>query len=139
MNKALSIEEMMSAYAPDAAEYAKRTFNVSLDYSEGSVRRVEELLTKLHANMPRGALAQLLKKGPSAEELDQMTKMMGGYIGEVIKRSWGGRWKLESAAFPGKQVITFEVKGGGDIWPPSKWGSGLPMAQRITRGRTTRL
>jgi hypothetical protein len=125
MNTALSVGDMMGAYAQEAVEYAQRAFNISLDYSEGSVQRVEELLAKLHETMPKGSVNNLFKKGPSPEELDQMTRMMGGYIGEVIKRAWGGRWKLESAAFPGQQVITLEVKGGGDIWPQFKVGKQL--------------
>lgn len=123
MTKAPSIAEMMSAYAQDAVEYAQRSFDIPLDYSEGSVQQVEPILAKLLETIPKGAPGKLFTKGPSQHELDQMTKMFGGYVGEVIRRAWGGRWKLESAAFPGQQVITFEIAGGKAFGLTSKWGT----------------
>ena len=116
---------MMSAYAQDAVEYAQRSFDIPLDYSERSVQQVETVLAKLSETLPKGTLGKLFTKGPTQQEIDQMTKMFGGYVGEVIRRAWGGRWKLESAAFPGLQVITFEIAGGGDIWPHFKVGKRL--------------
>ncbi len=85
-------------------EYAQRTFDISLDYSEGSVQQVETVLATLSETMPKGALGKLFTKGPSQREIEQMAKMFGGYVGEVIRPAWGVRWKLESAAFPGQQV-----------------------------------
>jgi hypothetical protein len=47
-----------------------------------------------------------------------MVKMWGGYVGEVIRRRWGGDWTTETAAQPGP-VITLRVLGA-DIFPPAK-------------------
>jgi len=125
MTKAPSVAEMMSAYAQDAVEYAQRSFDISSDYSEGSVQQVETVLAKLFASMPKGTLGKLSTKSRSQREIEQIAKMFGGYLGEVSRRARGGRWKLESAAFPGQQVITFETAGGGDIWPHFKVGKRL--------------
>jgi len=123
MTKAPSVAEMMSAYAQDAVEYAQRSFDIFLDYSEASVQQVETVMAKLFETMPKGTLGKLFTKGPSQHEFEQITKMFGGYLGEVTRRAWGGRWKLESAAFPGQQVITFEIAGVGMFGLISRWGS----------------
>lgn len=128
MNTPPSVAEMMGAYAQDAVDYAQRTFGISLDYSEGSVQQVERVLTTLSETVPKGTLGRLFSKGPSPQEVDQISKMFGGYVREVLRREWGGRWKLESAAFPGQQVLTLEIAGGGDVWPHFKVG------KRLTKG-----
>ena len=37
----------------------------------------------------------------------------------------GGCWKLESEAFPGQPVITFELPNGTDVWPHFKAGKRI--------------
>jgi hypothetical protein len=120
-----NVDDMMAAYATDGVEYAANTHGVELDYSEASVERVEALLAKLFDSRPKGFVGRLLGKGPSPEQIDLLAKAIGGYVGEVMRRNWGGRWKLESAAFPGQAVITLELANGADVWPHFKVGKRL--------------
>jgi hypothetical protein len=53
-----------------------------------------------------------------------MATMFGAYIGEVIKRKWGGRWKLKSKMYGDQKVLTFET-GDHDLWPHFKVGKRL--------------
>jgi len=57
-----------------------------------------------------------------------MAMILGGYVGEVMKRNWCGHWKQESKAFPGRRVFTLEFASGGDVWPHLKVG------KRLTKG-----
>jgi hypothetical protein len=120
-----TVNDMMVAYAQDGVDYAKQRFGITLDYSEPSVQLVEEVLGKMHQTIPKSGIAKLFKKTPPKETVDQLSKMLGGYVGEVMRRHWGGEWKLESAAFPGQQVVTLHVANSGDVWPHFKAGKRL--------------
>jgi hypothetical protein len=118
---------MMAAYAMDAVDHAKTACGVNLDYSAESIRNVEAVLERLHSEMPRGFLARLLGRAPSDETIWTMCKMYGGYIGEVVRRTGGGEWVLDTEIAPGERVIALR-KGEGRMFPPSK------VQKRLTNG-----
>ena len=120
--------DMMSAYALDAVDYCNQAFGVPLDYSEESIKSVEEVLVQLYASLPKSFVSRLLKRGPSQKQIDSICKMLGGYVGEVMRRQWGGSWKLASNVAPGAVVVTLELPGGTDVWPQSK------VAKRLSNG-----
>ncbi|MBN2257698.1 MAG: hypothetical protein JW704_07730 [Anaerolineaceae bacterium] len=122
----VTITDMMQAYAQDAVDYAGNQFRVDLDFSENSLEQVEQILATLHNDLPKGALGKLFKGGPSQEQIRDMAKMWGGYVGEVIRQRWGGEWTTETAAHPGT-VITLRVLGY-DIFPSAK------VHKRLTNG-----
>src|SRR5919108_5361589 len=78
-----SIDEMMRAHAEQAVATA-RAHRVSLDYSEASLEKLEEILAGLCREMPRSK--------PSGEQIEQACRIWGGYLGEVVRRRWGGEW-----------------------------------------------
>ncbi len=127
MERELTVADMMAAYAEDAVDHAQSALGLSLDYSPESIRDVEAVLKELHASLPKGFLGRILGKGPSAEDLDKISKMYGGYVGEVIRRTGGGEWGLDSAIVPGQKVICLS-KGNTKIWPPAK------VFKRVTNG-----
>jgi len=88
------VNDMMAAYAEDAVDYAKQ-LKKSLDYSEESIRQVEDICTMLYSAIPKSFFGKLIKKSPSEETIIQMSKMLGGYIGEVMKKHYGGNWDIE--------------------------------------------
>lgn len=109
-----TLDDMMHAYALDAVDFAREKFNVTLDFSEGSLKSVEKILNHLHETY--GDF--------SDDDMDALTKMFGGYVSEVMKQFYGGHWKLETRAFPGAEVLTFEILGH-DLWPHFKAGKRL--------------
>ncbi len=110
----------MAAYALDAVDHARNNFGIDLDFTPGSVEKVEEILTKLCAARPTGFLAKLFRKGPSSDAVDLMAKMYGGYIGEVLRRRAGsGAWYFDDKIMPGNTVYGLECNGS-KFWPQIK-------------------
>ncbi len=122
----VTIADAMQAYAQDAVDLASEQFQTNLDFSEDSLEQVEEILARLYNSLPKGVLGKLFGRGPSQDQIWQMAKAWGGYIGEVIRRRWDGEWTTETAAQPGI-VITLRVLGM-DIFPPAK------AYKRLTNG-----
>ncbi|MSP60972.1 MAG: hypothetical protein EXR72_11630 [Myxococcales bacterium] len=120
----LTIAHVMQAYAQDAIDVARERFQVDLDFSEESVTRVERCLAGLHDGLPRG-LGRLLRQKKTEDQIAQMAKVWGGYLGEVIRRRWGGEWRAEASG-DGK-MITLRVLGA-DVFPTVK------VFQRLTNG-----
>jgi len=122
-----NIAEMMRAYAEQAVS-AAREMNITLDYGEESVHQLERILTQLHNERPvfLGKTAQG-EEDPAQKQIDSMSRMWGGYFGEVIRRCWGGEWTLET--YPGTvaPVVTLEVDGA-KIFPAMK------VYRRLTSG-----
>jgi hypothetical protein len=110
---------MMVAYAQDAVDHAKSSSDITLDYSPESIRRVEEVLERLYAALPRGWLGRMFGKGPSAQDIWKVSKMYGGYVGEVVRRAAGGEWDIDTEIVRGQDTLSLR-KGNKRIWPPSK-------------------
>jgi hypothetical protein len=108
---------MMSAYALDAVDLARTRFGVELAFTERSIEALEGILGGLHASIPTG-LGRVFRRGPTQEQLDQMAKVWGGYLGEVMRRLWGGEWATHTALQPG-YVLTLKL-GNREVYPPTK-------------------
>lgn len=118
MSEIHSLDEAMSAAAQSGVDFAQNC-GVTLDYSESSIEKVEDIVGGLHNSMARDC--------PPAKEVERMCMMMGAYIGEVIKRRWGGQWGWESKLHPGQKLLTFTASGI-EMWPQAK------VHQRLTEG-----
>jgi hypothetical protein len=86
----------MVRLARDAVSYAKDVHYATLDYSLPSLAKLETIVAKLHADKP-GPLARLLGEAPSKDEMKLIAAMLGGYAGEVYRRTNGGEWRIEGA------------------------------------------
>jgi hypothetical protein len=91
----MSIAEMMQAHAEEAVATA-RAYRIPLDYSEASLEKLEEILGQLCREMPSSK--------PSSAQVEEACKIWGGYLGEVVRRRWGGEWTLET--YPGGSFAT---------------------------------
>jgi hypothetical protein len=114
-----SVAAMAGAYAEQAIT-AAREFNTKLDYSENSLLEVEAILAQLapqtsSANSPSG-------------DVDEMCKIWGSYLGEVVRRRFGGEWSIET--YPGKQFATLTLSvGANKLFPTMK------VHRRLTQGK----
>ena len=79
-----SVESMVRAYSQAAVELA-REFKATLDYTENSVMEVEAILAQFTQELASGQ--------PPADEMDEMCKLWGCYLGEVVRRRFGGDWE----------------------------------------------
>jgi hypothetical protein len=112
------VAEVAGAYALDAVDLAARNFGVTLDWSEASVRQVEQMLGRLHA--------ELTSARPPEDAVWTFAKAFGSYVGEVLRRHHEGEWgmvSMEGQSFPGLQLA-----GGPLCWP---WGKAY---KRLTDG-----
>jgi len=101
--------DLMAEYAQDAVETAREKFQIDLDYSLESIESLDIILQSQFEAMTTGW--QLLYRfRPSKRKLRTWSKMWGGYLGEVIRRAWGGQW-MEPADGPFKRGITLQVQG----------------------------
>jgi hypothetical protein len=128
MSKIQSLDELMRNQAQVAVEFSAQVFGVTLDYSEASIEQVEKILGKLYDSIPKETSDSIVKKSPTPQEiLNKVSMAMGGYIGEVLKRQWGGKWKQNSPLKPDQKLLTLETVGI-DVWPHMK------VEKRLTNG-----
>jgi hypothetical protein len=109
------------ALADEAVRVAAGEFDTRLDWTVDSVRRVEEVLGRLHDRRFRGEL------GPEAAA--RHARLFGCYLGEVVRRAHGGAWgvgRLYSETFPALRIGS--GRGAVDFFPTMR------ASARITYG-----
>jgi hypothetical protein len=118
-----TLDEMMRDYADAAVELA-RDFSVTLDYSEESLQELGRIVAQL-AEERKGLPAASAggAKQSVEEQTIMMCKLWGGYLGEVVRRRWGGEWEM--ATYPGQQFATLTLNigrngRGGKLFPSIK-------------------
>lgn len=79
---------VLVAQSQSAVHSAKLKWNEALDFTQDSLEAVERILGKIHNAGRYGSGSST----PSEEELTAASKMWGTYIGEVIRRHYGGQW-----------------------------------------------
>jgi len=123
-----SPNEIMAAYAANAVNFAHSNFGISLDFSVESIEQVESMANRLFHTRPKGFIAKLFRKQPSDNDVQNVCKMLGAYIGEVYRQNKGGEWEINHD----QQAIGLLV---GDTWifPLAK------VLKRITNGKKDNL
>jgi hypothetical protein len=107
-----SINEVMEAYAADAEADARRR-GLTLDYSEPSLEHVDRILETIS---PDGALNP--RSDAEKDELWTLSKMYGGYVGQVVIKQMGGQWELQDLHNGGARVVL--NSGGLRAFPTEK-------------------
>lgn len=108
-----SVTEMALTYAEQAVATG-RQYQANLDYSERSLRDVEAIMGKLAPKSGAG-------------DLTETCKMWGSYLGEVVRRRFGGDWSIET--YPGKEFATLTLNVAGSKLFPS-----MKVHRRLTQG-----
>ena len=72
--------------AQHAVKAAKMQYQESLDFSADSLDAIERILSALHARSQKAGEAL------TEQELADAANMWGVYVGEVIRRVYGGQW-----------------------------------------------
>ena len=117
-----SVPAMAAAYAQKAVEQA-RELHAQLDFSENSLMEVETILDRLAREGASRALS---------EDLSETCKVWGSYIGEVVRRRFGGEWSIET--YPGQQFATLTLSVNGSKLFPS-----MKVHRRLTEGQADNL
>ncbi|PLT29889.1 hypothetical protein [Peribacillus deserti] len=119
----LTMKDVMASYSEDALDLASQ-MGISLDYSEHSIKILDEILEEYHRGLPRG-IKELFVRSPTEEDIIQMSKIWGGYLGEVIRLNIGGEWGI-SENFMESICLTINDT---EIYPPAK------VNKRIINGK----
>ncbi len=93
------------------AKTARLKWNLSLDFSSDSLTGVETVLGHLQTLLA-GASAE---ERPRDDQIDAAIKSWGVYVGEVLRRHYGGRWKLN----PADKVLQLDI-GSATVFPLRK-------------------
>ncbi len=119
--------EMLSA-ANSAVEHARKYWSTELDFSPRSLEDVELILARMHESIPRKLYQKLYKRGPTPEQMATLSLAYGAYLGEVIRREFGGTWSREEINSEPTIALVFtpQVK----VFPPAK------VWKRLNNGET---
>lgn len=115
------IEERMQEFANQAVQLAKAEYEAELDFSIDSLKHVEKILLKLHAQHQVNAIPE--------RELSRIVLTWGAYIGVVLQRKFGGTWRSDS---PKVGLNTFPLQWKDDEAVPVMW-----CLQQIRNGTTS--
>lgn len=107
-----TVAAMAETYAQKAIT-AARALKAQLDFSEESLMTLETILDRAHQS--------------ENEDLNETCKMWGSYLGEVVRRRFGGDWSIET--YPGKQFATLTLNVNGSKLFPS-----MKIHRRLTGG-----
>jgi hypothetical protein len=132
MNESIEIAALMKQLAEDTVAWVRDSYEANLDYSEESIEIVERLLEELHNELPRSESGELLADESTTDTIDAICNMVGGYLGETIRRLHGGEWTINNLAaeqpmvslqvqnislFPTAKVYKRLAYGAGDNIP----------------------
>jgi hypothetical protein len=105
-----NIRKIAEAYSLDCVDFAQQHFRLKLDWSDASVRHIETMLERFHAEMSAAK--------PPQEEILRFAKLFGSYVGEVFRRNHGAKWgRVELGG--DKSAGLRADKDGTTFWP---WG-----------------
>ena len=106
--------DVRRAYSEDLVEMVRVVTGVELDYSVASVEQLEEFIDVLVEAVPGGLWARI--SGQRQRNLRDFAKALGGYSGEVLRRTRGGTWEFDGALSP--SPTAFGLRGEyGLVWP----------------------
>ena len=91
------LDAMMEAYAAAAVEVAGDNYRQHLDYTAESMEAFEAVLAEL-------------QEKPELD-YDYEVKLWGGYLGEVLRRRYNGRWEMTPYPGGAAAVPAVEVRG----------------------------
>jgi len=90
MTKTTNVNAQLQKIADYAVKVAAEKFGQSLDYTENSLASFETLLQQAHEqNSSQGS-----GKNLSEEAVQKTARVWGSYLGELMRRKWGGEWVI---------------------------------------------
>jgi hypothetical protein len=84
---------LIVAQSQAAIKTAKLTYDEALDLSSESLEQVERIMSKLHKQATEAGPDQLTE-----QQISELSTLWGIYVGEVIRRYYGGQWSIIDGA-----------------------------------------
>jgi hypothetical protein len=104
---AADVQQAMQELAPLAVQHARTAYGLDLDYAPDSIKSVELALGRLHDDLAASRTRR--------SEAETLAKRYGAYVGETIRRRFGGYWSRDHAA-AGRGSFPLRVEGR-DVFP----------------------
>jgi hypothetical protein len=82
----MSLSDEIKADALEAQKYSRKHLVLELDFSEASVKELEENADTVEFAIPGGK---------SMENVEMLARTWGAYVGESLRRRCGGQWTRE--------------------------------------------
>lgn len=102
MNRTHTFVNAVIAHADEAVALAQNTAGYKLDFSEDSIKFIEEILGRMHTEIREG------KANPPTEVIERVCSVYGAYIGEVMRRIIGGEWILDDKVLSGTKILALK-------------------------------
>jgi hypothetical protein len=119
----------------DAAHAARDTLGIDLDFSFESLGDFDEVLNRYLPHYTEVAQQVALGAAPEMEgKFPFPTEMWGSYVGEVLRRKWGGEWvQATQGAYPELLVRGRRVSPSAAV---AKWfeSSGAASVSKFVDG-----
>lgn len=83
-------------WAEEFVVFAQERYDVELDWSQVSIKYLDEIVNELHATF--------VAEQPDPQLVSPIARALGSYVAEVYRIFYGGQWgwvNLESGSFPG--------------------------------------
>ena len=97
-----ALDKVMAAHADQAVEVIEQYLGHRPDFTHDSVVLVEAMAGCIHVDLAPDFLDSERRRNPwdadGDAELQGLYLMLGGYVGEVVRRRHGGDWRMEEAA-----------------------------------------
>lgn len=119
-----SAQNTAMRHARDLVVFAQSELNLKLDWSDASVRQVEELAGSLHADFRR--------QRANADDIAPLVTMIGSYLGEVLRRNHGAQWGWVSVN--GHRVLGLKAAQTGALFTPVE-----TVKRRVHQGASSNL
>jgi len=98
----MSLDAEMKADSLEAQKFSRKYLVLELDFSADSVKELEN-----NADTVEFAI----KGGKSLENIEMLTRTWGAYLGEAVRRKYGGQWVREA---DGRIAL---VGAAGSVYP----------------------
>jgi len=83
-------------WAEEFVVFAQERYDVELDWSQVSIKYLDDIVNELHATFA--------KEQPDPQLVTPVSRALGSYVAEVYRIFYGGEWgwvNLDSGSFPG--------------------------------------
>lgn len=89
----ISITESMADRAQEAIELVRERIGATLTFSSSDVEDLEAILTGVYDALQDLAGNETVEATHVTEQARRLAVLFGSYLGEVVRRKWGGEWQ----------------------------------------------
>ena len=90
MTNTTNVNAQLQQIAEYAVRVAAEKFGQSLDYTENSIDRFDDLLQQAYEQYS----SQVGGKNISEAAIQKTARVWGSYLGELMRKKWGGEWVI---------------------------------------------